>query len=120
VEFSRELHKIAKKNIALLPPETTRAGALRSVHGDATVFELPQSDLVCYLYNPFGPPIITAVAEKLADHHKDYGYRIIIIYHDPRHREVFVRTGKFAVLDQTSGTLILTTVQKSQDQVSRC
>jgi hypothetical protein len=120
VEFSRELHKIAKKNIALLPPETTRAGALRSVHGDATVFELPQSDLVCYLYNPFGPPVITAVAEKLADHHKDYGYRIIIIYHDPRHRDVFERTGKFAVLDQTSGTLILTTVQKSQDQVSRC
>jgi hypothetical protein len=56
----------------------------------------------------------------LAAHHKHYGYRIIIIYVDPRHREVFERTGKFAVLDQTSGTLILTTVQKSQDQVSRC
>jgi SAM-dependent methyltransferase len=118
VEFSHELHEIAKKNIALLPPETILAGVLRSIHGDATVFELPQSDLVCYLYNPFGPPVITAVAEKLADHHKNYGYRIIIIYADPRHREVFERTGKFAVLDETSGTLILTTIQKSQDQVS--
>jgi len=120
VEFSRELHEIAEKNIALLPPETTRAGMLRSIHRDATVFELPQSDLVCYLYNPFEPPIITAVAEKLAAHHKDYGYCIIIIYVDPRHREVFEQTGKFAVLDETSSTLILTTVQKSQDQVSRC
>ena len=117
VEFSRELHEIAKKNIELIPQEITRAGALRSINGDAAVFELPKSDLVCYLYNPFGPPVITAVAEKLAAHHKHYGYRIIIIYVDPRHREVFERTGKFAVLDETSETLILTTVQKSEDQV---
>jgi SAM-dependent methyltransferase len=118
VEFSRELHEIAKKNIELIPSGIKRAGVLRSVHGDATVFELPKSDLVCYLYNPFGPPVITAVAEKLARHHKHHGNRIIIIYADPRHREVFERTGKFAVLDETSGALILTTVHKSEDQVS--
>ncbi|SRR6266481_3926676 len=116
VEFSRELHEIAKKNIALIPPEITRAGVLRSIHGDAAVFELPKSDLVCYFYNPFGPPVITVVAERLAAHHKDYGYRIIIIYANPHHPEVFERTG-FAVLDETSETLILTAVQKSEDQV---
>jgi SAM-dependent methyltransferase len=117
IEFSRELHEIAKKNIALIPPKITRAGVLRSIHGDAAVFELPKSDLVCYFYNPFGPPVITVVAERLADHHKDYGKRIIIIYANPHHPEVFERTGKFAVLDETSETLILTTVQKSEDQV---
>jgi hypothetical protein len=116
VEFSRELHEIAKKNIALIPPAITRAGVLRSIHSDAAVFELPKSDLVCYFYNPFGPPIITVVAERLAAHHKDYGYRIIIIYANPHHPEVFERTG-FAVLDETSETLILTAVQRSEDQV---
>jgi len=117
VEFSRELHEIAEKNIRLIPPEMTSAGVVRSIHRDAAVFELPKSDLICYLYNPFGPPVITAVAEKLAAHNKDFGYNIIIIYVDPRHREVFERTGRFAVLDETSVTLVLTTVRKSEDQV---
>jgi hypothetical protein len=120
VEFSRELHEIAERNIARIPPEYSRAGALRSIHGNAATFELPKSDLVCYFYNPFGPPVITAVADRLAAHHHDYGYRIIIIYVDPRHREAFERTRKFVVFDETSGTLILTTVQKSEDLVSGC
>jgi hypothetical protein len=116
VEFSRELHEIAERNIAQIPPEYTRAGALRSVHCDAAAFELPKSDLVCYFYNPFGPPVITSVADRLAAHHQDYGYRIIIIYVDPRHREAFERTQKFVALDKTPATLILTTVQEPADQ----
>ena len=116
VEFSRELHEIAKQNIAQIPPEYSRAGALRSIHGDAAAFELPKSDLVCYFYNPFDPPVITAVADHLAAHHQDFGYRIIIIYSDPRHRKVFERTQKFVVLDETPATLILTTVQEPADQ----
>jgi SAM-dependent methyltransferase len=116
VEFSRELHEIAKRNIAQIPPECSRAGALRSIHGDAAAFELPKSDLVCYFYNPFDPPVITAVADHLAAHHRDFGHRIIIIYVDPRHREAFERTQKFVALDETPGTLILTTVQEPADQ----
>jgi len=116
VEFSRELHEIAKRNIAQIPPECSRAGALRSIHGDAAAFELPKSDLVCYFYNPFDPPVITAVADHLAAHHRDFGHRIIIIYVDPRHREAFERTQKFGALDETPATRILTTVQEPADQ----
>jgi len=29
--------------------------------------------------------------------HHDSGYRILVIYLDPRHREVFEQTGKFAI-----------------------
>jgi len=116
VEFSRELHEIAKRNIARIPPEYSRARALRAIHGDAATFELPKSDLVCYFYNPFGPPVITAVADRLAAHHQDYGYRIIIIYVDPRHRDAFQQTQKFVALDETPAALILTTVQEPADQ----
>lgn len=116
VEFSRELHEIAKRNIAQIRPEYSRAGALRSIHGDAATFELPKSDLVCYFYNPFGPPVITAVADRLAAHHRDHGYRVIIIYVDPRDREAFERTRQFIALDETPATLTLTTVQQPADQ----
>ncbi len=113
IEFSRELHEIALQNIARIPPALTRADTIRSIHSDVTAFEPPKSDLVCYFYNPFGPPVMAAVAARLAAHHANYGYRIIIIYVDPRHRQTFEQTQKFAVLDDSPAFLILTTLRKS-------
>lgn len=109
IEFSRELHEIALQNIARLPPDLTRCGTVRCVHGDAASFEPPKSDLVCYFYNPFGPPVMAAVAARLMARHEEFGYRIIIIYVDPRHREIFEKTSKFVILDETAHTLVLTT-----------
>jgi hypothetical protein len=109
IEFSRELHEIALQNIARLPVSAARASKILSVHGDAALFELPKSDLVCYFYNPFGPPIITQVVARLVAHHEQYGYQIIIIYHDPQHREVFENTKKFATFEKSGNTLLLTT-----------
>jgi hypothetical protein len=116
IELSRELHDIAKKNIKLFPADIARASGLQSIHSDAATFGLPKSNLVCYFYNPFGPPLITSVANRLAAHHEDYGYQVIVIQVDPRHREAFERTRKFVVLDETPAALILTTVQEPADQ----
>ena len=109
IEFSGELHEIASRNIARLPPDAVRAGAIRAVHGDAAAFEPPNSDLVCYLYNPFGPPVISLVAQRLVAHHERYGYRVIVIYVDPRHRAVFEATGMFVPLRETHHILTLVT-----------
>ena len=118
VEFSRELHEIALKNIARLSSNRVRASGIRSVHGDAAAFGLPQSDLVCYFYNPFGPPILALIAERLVAHHDQHGYDVIIIYHNPRHREIFERTEKFAIVDQTEHTLVLTTLRQSDSDAA--
>jgi SAM-dependent methyltransferase len=109
IEFSRELHETALRNIAVLTPDIARAGNVRCINADAASVELPQCDLVCYLNNPFGPPVITRLAERLAAHHRDYGHRIIVIYVDPRHREVFEKAGTFTILDESSTALILVT-----------
>ena len=109
IEFSRELHEVAQQNIARLPPEITRCGVVRSIHGDAASFEPPKSDLVCYFYNPFERPIMAVVAARLMARHDQFGCRIIIIYVDPRHREIFEETGKFEILDQSPHFLVLTT-----------
>jgi hypothetical protein len=114
VEFSRGLHEIALKNIARLPSHRVRACGIRSVHGDAAAFDLPQSDLVCYFYNPFGPPILAVIAQRLIAHHDQHGHKVIVIYHDPRHREVFECTEKFVILDQTEDTLVLTALRQSE------
>jgi len=119
IEFSRELHEIALQNIARIPAGLTRADTIRSIHGDAAAFEPPKSDLVCYFYHPFGPPVMAAVAARLGAHHAEDGYRIIIIYVDPRHREIFEQTQKFVVLDESPEILILTTVQKPNERAAR-
>jgi len=108
IEFSRELHEIAVQNISRFPQHLISAGAVTSRCEDAASFPLPPSNLVCYFHNPFGPPVLSEVVTRLVAHH-DSGYRILVIYLDPRHREVFERTSKFAILDETLNTLVLTT-----------
>jgi precorrin-6B methylase 2 len=109
VELSHELHDIALQNIARFSPDETRAGRIASIHGDAAAFAMPQSDIVCYFYNPFGPPIMEKVVERLTAHAQQHGYRVIIIYVDARHPEIFARTGNFAVLGNDPDVLVLTT-----------
>jgi SAM-dependent methyltransferase len=109
VEFSRELHEVAARNIAALPAQAVRAGAIETVHGDAGAFHPPHHNLVCYLYNPFGPPVIAEVARRLASHPDDHGGRVIVIYADPRHRAVFEETGKFTILDERPQVLTMAT-----------
>src|SRR6516165_584941 len=95
IEFSRELHEIALRNIGRLPPHLDRRAPVRSVNGDAAEVELPKGNLVCYFNNPFGPPIISRVAERLVAHHRDHGCHILVVYVVPRHRDVFETSGIF-------------------------
>ncbi len=107
IEFSRELHETAVQNISRFPPHLISAGTVASRCEDAASFPLPPSNLVCYFHNPFGPPVLSKIVARL-EAHRDAGYRILVIYLDPRHREIFERTGKFAIFDETPSTLVLT------------
>jgi hypothetical protein len=109
IEFSRELHEVALQNIARLPSSEIRASNVRSIQCEASLFELPKSDLVCYFYNPFGPPVMEAVAAGLLALHEQYGCRVIVIYTDPRHPEIFLKSSKFLEMESTPGALILST-----------
>jgi predicted RNA methylase len=100
VELSHELHEIATDNVrrAQLRPEDCAKISL--VCHDATEFSLPDSDLVCYLYNPFGPAILAPLAERLLLHSARYGHRVFVIYVDPKHRDVFQKGGFSTIQDQ--------------------
>jgi hypothetical protein len=110
IEFSRELHEIAVRNIGRLPRHLTRGTRIRSINSDAAAVDLPKGNLVCYFNNPFGPPIFSEVAGRLIAHHRDHGCHILVVYVDPRHRDVFERCGVFRILDETRGAVIFTTM----------
>src|SRR5690606_8464783 len=62
VEFAAELAATAKGLVASHP----RASRAMVHHADAVTFPLPGGPLVGFLFNPFGPPVIDAVAARIA------------------------------------------------------
>jgi SAM-dependent methyltransferase len=92
IEFCAELHEIALRNLANLPDE--RRGRIQALLQDATTYDLPDADVVCYLYNPFRPPLLDAVIARLAAHGRA-GHRVFAVYINPKHRDSFERGGLF-------------------------
>jgi SAM-dependent methyltransferase len=104
VEFAHELHERAQCNIERAR-STLRAASVFSLHADATAFEPPQTPLVAYFYNPFGEPVMRAVANKLTASLSASTHDAWIIYVHPDHRAVFddihwhtVESGDFHVV----------------------
>jgi len=59
MEFSSSLHQCAESNIARHP--LANRTAVRSIHGDATQFEIPDGPLFTFFNNPFSGVIRDAV-----------------------------------------------------------
>lgn len=107
VELSRELHEIARQNVQRAPLRPKDSGKISLACQDVTDFSLPDSDLLCYLYNPFGPAVLAPLAERLSTHSSQRGHRVFVIYVDPRHRNVFDQTGGFKVIRDGPSVLVL-------------
>ena len=112
VELSKQLHAIALENIGLLPSELRRGARVCSINDAAASIDLPESDLVCYLNNPFGPPIVTRIVDRLTGHFRDRGYRVIVVYVVLRHRDIFEKSGIFTIFHETPDLAILTTMPR--------
>jgi hypothetical protein len=63
VEFSSYLHQCAETNIARHP--LANRGAVRSIHCDATQFEIPDGPLFTFFNNPFSAVIRDAVLRNV-------------------------------------------------------
>jgi hypothetical protein len=107
VEFSGELHDTASRNLARLPAEAVKAGGVELVHADAAEFEPPPGNLLCYFYDPFGPPTIDRVAFRLAAHAEAGAGRVVVVYVEPKHRAAFTRASAFVILDDRPPVLTL-------------
>lgn len=103
VEFSPSLHKIALDNVARFPCDLKRA-PITLICGDAGEFEIPNGDAICFLANPFGPPIIDRVANRIAAHTSQS--RVFVLYYNPEHADVF-HSDRFKVLWRDRGMLAL-------------
>ncbi len=89
VELNRELANVAEANVAIWTAAGKALCPIRIVCGDVLDFPLPQRPLLVYLYNPFGEPVVRALAELLKQRHSEYPEGVEVVYQKAEHAEVF-------------------------------
>lgn len=85
VEFSARLTKIARANLA----KVNAKNAEIIVH-DAAEFLFPQEPLVIFMFNPFGPEVLTRVLQNLHSHPGPF----YLVYVNPLH-DATIRENRF-------------------------
>jgi hypothetical protein len=94
VEFAPELDRVARENLRTYRGEV-KCRDIDLVCGDALEFDLPQGPVVCYFYNPFEGEIMSRVVARIADSYRAAPRDVYVLYANPRHRDVWDRSGCF-------------------------
>ncbi len=89
VEFSPELHQTAQQNLQSFLRKTGRQNIFKLLALDVTDFDLPKSDLVLFLYNPFFGDVMQNVVKKIELFISNEPYRVYILYRNPQCAELF-------------------------------
>jgi SAM-dependent methyltransferase len=84
VEFSEELHKIAKANINKFRNGTSMCQDVESVCMDAVDYPIPNSPLVCYFCNPFDATIMAQVLSNIQGSLLRNPRELFIVYYNPK------------------------------------
>lgn len=95
VEFSRELHLTAEKNLAIYRGRRQRCQALSAVHSDASIWAPPAENLLVYFYNPFLKEVMRKVLDNLVRLARERGVRIALVYFNPQSADVVEGSGLF-------------------------
>lgn len=95
VEFARELVDIARTNCQGVQ-------RVKVVVGDAATFEFPSGQLVVYMFNPFGSPVMDAVIRNLLQHQG----LVYVVYYNPLCERLFDSEPRFLPQEGPSNTRI--------------
>jgi hypothetical protein len=77
VEFARELHETARRNVEIYPAHLRRS-EIELVHMDAVEFTPPAGNLALYLYEPFEAPVTRQVIARIREFRR--GRDVVVAY----------------------------------------
>jgi hypothetical protein len=89
VEFAKELHDVATRNIAAFRYAGSRCSSIRSIHADATTFGFPPNPIVCFVNNPFDDELIAVLAKNIEDSIRAAPRPFALIYLHANHTRPF-------------------------------
>jgi hypothetical protein len=88
VEFAKELVACARCNISSFRCDRQRCRDLSVVEADATQFEIPNTPLVLFFYNPFSQNVFDIVLQNIVASLKAHGRDCFIIYGSSSHNAI--------------------------------
>jgi SAM-dependent methyltransferase len=88
IEFARELHDIATKNIARYVGRAQRCRDISSIHADAVEYQFADRPTVVFMFNPFRPAVLVPVLRNLQESIDQYRRDVILLYASPFHDRV--------------------------------
>lgn len=106
VEFSPELCRIAEENGRRFTSRGGSPSPPEFVLTDAGSFEPPEGPLLAYLYNPFGPPVLDEVAERLAAK-AAHDQPVLVAYANPQHLDRFMAHGQWTLVRREADLALL-------------
>lgn len=80
VELSQSLHETAVKNIDQWRRKPRAGQDIRSLHLDATQYELPNEPLVLFFFTPFLEPVLRRIVARIQSHLSTTGQDLWILY----------------------------------------
>ena len=92
VEWSRELHDIAQRNIRRYRGPKV-CDSIESICWDATQFEIPAGKAIFYFFNPFTDQILSRVLDNIRRSFEEHPRDMVIVYMNPPRRDVFDGAG---------------------------
>ena len=78
VEFAKELHEQAEKNIEKLDLK-----GVNSIYADATTYTLPNDISLIYFFNPFDAIVMRKVIENILQQKENFSGEVYVIYGNP-------------------------------------
>ncbi|SER02507.1 class I SAM-dependent methyltransferase [Actinokineospora terrae] len=101
VDFSPALVEVARENVTRYTGPV-RARAVEFEACDAAEWVVPDGDLVIYMFNPFGPQVLTRVLANLVSAVQAQPRTLYLLYYSPEYPELVLEAG-FRSLVEGSG-----------------
>lgn len=98
VEASAMLHEVAQRNVARYSSSTQRCRDIQCLHMDCLDFELPRSNVVLYMYHPFGISVLRRVLARVRQSVEAFPRELFVIYVRPVFGRVFSEVPGFEKL----------------------
>lgn len=84
VEFAKELHAVAKRNIHTYRSKRQQCFDITSVCLDAVNFSIPEEKLVLYFFHPFKREVMTQVLGNIEQSYLRNPRKLIVLYYHPQ------------------------------------
>jgi predicted RNA methylase len=89
VEFSAALAAAASANAEIFKRRTKTRASISVLTQDVATFEFPDTDVVLYLYNPFGAQLMQIVIDRVVSFADRTKRRVYIAYRNPKCAALF-------------------------------